>query len=297
MNFTRCLALSSLLLLTAQARAADSGYAGAESCQDCHEEQFKTYKKSPHGNALHAKTPAGQHSCESCHGPRAKHVQEMEDKGEVPEGHLETTIDVSLCLECHNDSKLVLWRGSEHQRRDVSCTDCHQVHGNTESLMREKTQSETCATCHKEVRAQLLRASHHPIREGKMECSDCHNPHGTVADKLIAANTVNEKCFECHAEKRGPYLWEHAPVTEDCSTCHTPHGSTYDNLLVSRTPFLCQQCHSNARHPGTLYAQSPQNATQSVYQALNNRGYYRNCLNCHSAVHGSNHPSGKSLSR
>jgi DmsE family decaheme c-type cytochrome len=163
--------------------------------------------------------------------------------------------------------------------------------------MKKDTQVEVCSQCHKDVRAELLRTSHHPMREGKMECSDCHNPHGTVSDKLIAANTVNEKCYECHAEKRGPFIWEHAPVIEDCTSCHTPHGSSHDKLLNARTPFLCQRCHSNSRHPGTMYAQSPTNKNQSVYSALNNRAFYRNCLNSHSQVHGSNHPSGKSLAR
>jgi len=48
-----------------------------------------------------------------------------------------------------------------------------------------------------------------------------------------------------------------------------------------------------------LYALRPQAVAQglSAFQALNNRAFYRNCLNCHSQIHGSNHPSGKSLGR
>jgi predicted CXXCH cytochrome family protein len=49
--------------------------------------------------------------------------------------------------------------------------------------------------------------------------------------------TVNDTCYQCHAEKRGPFLWEHAPVREDCTNCHSPHGSTQPSLLKARTPW------------------------------------------------------------
>jgi DmsE family decaheme c-type cytochrome len=118
-----------------------------------------------------------------------------------------------------------------------------------------------------------------------------------VTERLLSANSVNEKCYECHAEKRGPFLWEHPPATENCLTCHTPHGSSHDKLLIAKRPYLCQTCHSNSRHPGTLYSRTPAQAGQSVYTALSSRIFYRGCSNCHSQIHGSNHPSGKSLAR
>lgn len=288
--------LIGLAILVPRYTAAETnktaGYAGSEACADCHEDQVKTYEHGMHGNKLNTKTPAAQQGCETCHGPLSKHVKSMgEDTASVPK------VTQDKCLECHTEGKLALWQGSEHERREISCNKCHDAHGANKKMMLKVTQTETCEQCHKDVRNQILRTSHHPIREGKMDCSDCHNPHGTVADKLIAANTVNEKCYECHAEKRGPFLWEHAPVTEECTTCHTPHGSSYQTLLNSKTPFLCQKCHSEARHPGTLYGTDAANPSASVYSVLSNRGYYRNCLNCHSQIHGTNHPSGKSLSR
>jgi DmsE family decaheme c-type cytochrome len=185
-----------------------------------------------------------------------------------------------------------MWDGSTHESRGVACTNCHTVHA------AKLTQQATCAQCHKQIRAQIQKMSRHPIQEGKVQCTDCHNPHGTVTDKLISANSVNEKCYTCHAEKRGPFLWEHAPaVTESCLTCHTPHGSSHDKLLVAKRPYLCQTCHSNSRHPGTLYGRSTTTQGQSVYSALSNRIFYRSCSNCHSQIHGSNHPSGKALAR
>ncbi len=79
----------------------------------------------------------------------------------------------------------------------------------------------------------MLRSSHMPMREGKIVCTDCHNPHGSYSEKLLRANSVNENCYTCHAEKRGPFLWEHAPVRENCLNCHDPHGSINEYLLKS----------------------------------------------------------------
>ena len=78
-----------------------------------------------------------------------------------------------------------------------------------------------------------------------MVCSDCHNPHGSPGDtKSLKEFTVNETCYNCHADKRGPLLWEHQPVRENCLNCHTPHGSNQPRLLIERMNFLCSSCHS-----------------------------------------------------
>jgi predicted CXXCH cytochrome family protein len=69
---------------------------------------------------------------------------------------------------------------------------------------------------------------------------------------LMAKASINDTCYQCHAEKRGPFLFEHAPVRENCLNCHTPHGSNQNTLLVAPIPFLCQQCHSNFLHPNNL---------------------------------------------
>ena len=98
-----------------------------------------------------------------------------------------------------------------------------------------------------------MRSSHHPVREGLMGCASCHDPHDGTKPKMVSADWVNEKCLSCHTEKRGPFLWEHAPVRENCMNCHDPHGSNHDKLLVAKQPYLCQRCHLNTRHPGSLY--------------------------------------------
>ena len=120
-----------------------------------------------------------------------------------------------------------------------------------------------------------------------MSCRDCHNPHGSPTEGMITAASVNEQCYECHAEKRGPFLWEHPPVRENCLNCHSPHGSNHLKLQRTSVPFICQQCHANTRHPGSLYDAT----TLADGGRASNREFNRACLDCHASIHGSNHPS------
>ncbi len=274
---------------------------GSDICRACHADKAQTYAISTHGIKEHPYTPASKDGCETCHGPGKRHVESGGGKGVgiVPlslEAPTPAATKNAVCMSCHVRGKVALWQGSAHQRRGLTCSTCHNVHSGLAKNLSAPSQGELCARCHKDIQAQLQRPSHHPIREGKVRCSDCHNPHGSIARRLISASSLNEKCYECHADKRGPQLYEHAPVTEKCTTCHTPHGSSHQRLLTQKVPFLCQRCHSNARHPGTLYALG---SAGTVYtnNPPSQRGIYRACLNCHSQVHGSNHPGGKGLVR
>ena len=103
---------------------------------------------------------------------------------------------------------------------------------------------ELCATCHRDKVAKLDRSGHMPVREGKMQCSTCHNVHGATNVRLLRkGDSIAELCTSCHADKRGPYLWEHAPGRDGCVTCHDPHGSSNERMLVAKPPILCQRCH------------------------------------------------------
>ena len=127
------------------------------------------------------------------------------------------------------------WEGSKHDLENVPCAACHSVHVREDRVLAKNIdpmrftregQASVCFQCHMEKRAQIQhRVSSHPLREGKINCSDCHNPHGSMGPTNLARPTLNETCYQCHAEKRGPFLWEHPPVREDCSICHEPHGS------------------------------------------------------------------------
>jgi DmsE family decaheme c-type cytochrome len=166
----------------------------------------------------------------------------------------------------------------------------------TEGLMAKASINDTCAQCHRDVRLQFNRRSHMPLPEGQMSCDDCHNPHGAFTNNgnpllnspLLKTNTVNETCYQCHAEKRGPWLWEHPPVRESCLNCHSPHGSNQSSLLLAPVPILCQQCHATNNHTGALHTR--QNIGSGANPEAQAMG--RGCLTCHANMHGSNAPSG-----
>jgi len=266
-------------------------YAGIEQCTTCHEDTVKAFKETLHGKkGFELKSDK---ACEACHGPGAAHIEGGGDKTKIKSmANLTREEKNETCLGCHENGSKMFWVGSTHDTRGLACVDCHSVHnakGEKAQLVKAK-ETQLCFQCHKQKESQFYRASHHPVREGKMECSDCHNPHGTQTEKLIAADSKPELCYKCHAEKRGPFMWEHVPVREDCTLCHEVHGTNHQKMVNTKEPFLCQRCHSDTRHPGTLYDQN----------AINNnstRVIGRSCTVCHSTLHGSNHPSGKTFLR
>jgi len=188
------------------------------------------------------------------------------------------------CMSCHRkDSTRSHWEGSTHQLREVACTSCHQIHTQHDRVREKYTQTEVCFSCHKEQRAMMNRPSRHPIPEGKVVCSDCHNPHGSVGPKLVKRDSVNDTCYTCHMEKRGPFVHNHEPVAEDCMNCHNPHGTVVENLLKARAPFLCHQCHTphGANVPQLLGRQVVPNSVTTTGKNAVNITQGRGCLNCH----------------
>lgn len=273
---------------------------GADTCLGCHEDtETLAIFDTPHAVAKDPRTPFAHQQCESCHGPGGDHARRLrpgQDRSPplafAPNSTLSESEENGICLSCHQDSARGHWTGSIHEREGVACTDCHSLHAGEDPALTRLEQPAVCQKCHTQVRAETFQASHHPIREGQTVCSDCHEPHGTLQDDLLVRATTNQTCFECHAEKRGPFLWEHAPATEDCTLCHKPHGSNHPSLLRKRAPLLCQECHSRLGHPSIAHTSErlPQNAPSSML-------LLGSCTNCHSQVHGSNHPSGANLSR
>jgi DmsE family decaheme c-type cytochrome len=276
--------------------ALPAGYAGTDACLLCHEPEGKSITHSRHGQVKNPRAPAATLGCESCHGPGQAHVDD-DAKGHIKRFKDLTPSDVNqTCLTCHNRGTHAGWEGSAHAARNLTCTTCHSVHApqSIEKQLVKPTETQLCATCHRLQVAKTERAvAHMPVREGKMSCSSCHNPHGSISNvkALKVGSSVGESCTSCHTEMRGPVLFEHAPVRENCATCHDPHGSSNDRMLVARMPMLCQRCHIASKHPATLYDKDQITTNKS------NRMFGRSCVNCHSQVHGSNHPSGQFFMR
>lgn len=279
-------------------KAAPAGAWTASDCEACHEKAFSpAYAKSAHAKA--------DQSCAGCHNNVAEHYKAQSDgvKGPVPTMKGRTANDVNeTCLSCHEKNNQVNYDASKHARRNVSCTSCHSVHSakSVTGSLKTKSDAETCFSCHKAERAKAQRTSHHPVREGKMGCSSCHNPHDGGKPKMLKAESVSDLCYQCHTEKRGPFLFEHAPVREDCVSCHDAHGSNHKRMLVQKAPTLCWNCHlTGSGHFGSgdnLNTEkgvpiAPTGAP-SGYPLAGSRFIGRSCLNCHLNIHGSNSPSG-----
>ncbi len=293
-------------------------------CTDCHNPHPETGPAMSvdqptacyrcHSNKHALEEIAGPHqilgpngfNCTTCHDPHGKVVSE-------------TRTDV--CLRCHTGAPTMAWHSSFHSREGVACADCHTAHPdsrvqqlvgiNHTSVNRSRRRAMSvdepgaCYKCHPKMLALASMPSHHPIREGKIVCSDCHDSHGQEHGSL-KAETLNQLCFECHAEKEGPFVWEHAPVTESCANCHDPHGTVANNLLHQPTTFLCLRCHAgHSTHDASpqcnrchfvngnpiLVGGGPPDpkipTTPSSRKAL-----FTDCTQCHSQIHGSDNPSG-----
>ena len=284
------------------AQAKDLVLKGDAKCTSCHDEsdspKLLAIGKTRHGTVADASAP----TCTSCHGESTLHIaKQVTGKDRAAPDRLfskgaKTPVAErnGACLSCHTkDAKRSHWEGSIHEVRDVACSSCHTVHAAKDKVRDKKTQPEVCFACHKEQRAQVNRPSRHPIPEGKMGCSDCHNPHGSVGPKLMKKDSVVDTCYTCHAEKRGPFVHNHAPVNEDCSNCHNPHGTVVESMLKARPPFLCQQCHTphGPFIPQLTGAQVTAPTANGIGRGTTNITQGRACNNCHTQVHGSNNPS------
>jgi len=262
---------------------------GDKVCLGCHAGQTAEFKKTLMGRI--SMTQPGKFTCEGCHGPGSAHAGAgggrgvggiMSFEADDPRSSEEKN---AICLACHERGERTYWPGSVHEQRNLACVNCHTIMKQVSRKAQLKTpfEPDTCYQCHKDRRAQMFRSSHMPLREGKIVCSDCHNPHGSSTEALLRKDSINDVCYTCHAEKRGPFLFEHEPVRENCDNCHDPHGTVIEYSLKLMRPRLCFECHGFG-HGSTA-------GVGSIYVMG------RSCQNCHTAIHGSNSPAGGALQR
>ena len=279
----------------------DANYIGTRNCLSAchfHDKLKQDFDASTMGAQLSTKSGMPLVDCESCHGPGSlavegltpAKVEEDAKQGKQTTCDYKTLIDLKelpapaqslICLKCHTSSarfNLHNWNAGTHAISDVSCFECHNVHAGPDLTVRRSDMENMCERCHQDVRAEFALPSHHPMHEKKIFCTSCHEPHGTLNDYLLKQPTVKEVCTQCHADKEGPFIYEHAETTEECISCHSPHGSVNNNLLKLAVPFLCLQCHiPPASHtPTTIAARGK---------------FYTRCTDCHTTIHGTDIPS------
>ncbi|MFO0969841.1 MAG: DmsE family decaheme c-type cytochrome [Gemmataceae bacterium] len=251
---------------------------GPQTCYRCHQ-QTEELQRIAHPHQILG--PNG-FDCKTCHDPH---------------GNLKAESRTDLCLQCHKGHPTMAWKSSPHALHGVACVDCHNPHPSTElprfldsrhaKLDRPKRlpmsvqDPDVCTPCHQNISSQFNLPSHHPLPEGKMRCSSCHDAHGGATGNLKEP-TVNMVCYKCHADKQGPFVYEHPPVSENCDICHNPHGTVANNLLKQPAAFLCLRCH--AGHRGSSHTNIDQ--FKGLRPAL-----YTDCTQCHAQVHGGDLPS------
>lgn len=296
-------------LTTGNAPAVDDNYVGSETCRGCHEDQFKRFSRTKHAKLAEVSSWKGKvQGCESCHGPGKEHV-ESGDKTKIITFDNKNAKEIAeTCLACHAGRETHNnFRRGEHWRNNIGCTDCHAPHGpgadtlKAESItfvggiagdrpnqgtvkMLKQSDPQLCISCHNEVKSAFTKPFHHKVLEGTMNCSDCHNPHGGFESKQTRlASGTDIGCVKCHANKAGPFVFEHAAIKlEGCTACHIPHGSSNPKMLKRpQVRQLCFECHSGIVNETTEEANVPSFHTQANVR-------YQQCTVCHSAIHGSN---------
>lgn len=299
-------AFGSAAPLNAQAQTAPqaggpaaSGYVGSDVCKTCHADLWAPFFKNPHYKSIASgKEPPERTGCEGCHGPAKAHVEARGGKATISRAFslMQPKAVMEACLTCHasNFDKSNIQR-SEHTEHDITCTNCHSIHHSaTPKFLLAKKQNELCYTCHAPIRSQFEMPSRHRVNEGFMQCSDCHNPHGSFAatwsmgvdSRMVEPALETESpCLKCHMDKRGPFVFEHPSVrVEGCQFCHNPHGSTNAKLLKRPVVFtLCLECHNQG---GSGTRSQGVDLQSSIHNLLDPK--FQKCTVCHVRIHGSN---------
>jgi len=227
-----------------------ASYIGSDQCDTCHDDIYKDFVTADHARLMARGTNALDAGCESCHGPCSTHA------------------------ESGGDTKPPYTFTSGRAE-----TDSYGARLGVEPARSEET---VCYQCHADVRAQFQLPDHHPVPEGHMSCSDCHDPHkGSI---FLGGGTSelseNEMCLRCHPAERGPYVFEHEAMREGCTTCHNPHGSINAKLLSVRDANLCFRCHFQQVSNGRILIGGSDHTLRLQEGTCWTAG-------CHEAIHGS----------
>ncbi len=241
-------------------------------CVKCHAPAFKVLQGTIH-QSLGSRTAPLTIGCGSCHAGAEKHAREGGRAALVDSMHGTSAMHQrQVCMTCHNrEETLTHVRAGAHFRNEVTCLSCHSPAARA-GKVREDAERR-CTQCHADVAAQFKQPNRHPVPEGHMWCSDCHNPHD--ARRKIRDRKLNQlSCVKCHKQYRGPFVFAHqADRLEGCVICHVPHGTSNRRMMrQATTQQNCLQCHADFP--------SFHDQTQGAV--------FTNCLSCHTEIHGSN---------
>lgn len=254
---------------------AEPGPPTNRTCAVCHVPALCTMPGSTHAALGAPDTPLAE-GCGSCHAGGLAHAEASGRRDLVQRlGGAPADVQARACLVCHRGERTLLHvRQGSHFRSGVGCTECHgPLHGASPVTVAVDAEQH-CARCHPAVAAEFRQPNRHPVPEGRMRCSSCHDVHG-ARPRVRDLELAERRCVGCHPRYRGPFVFAHqAGRREGCVVCHLPHGSSNRRLLQQAdTQQNCLQCHGDfpSFHDQTMGA------------------VFTDCIRCHTQVHGSNH--------
>jgi hypothetical protein len=141
------------------------------------------------------------------------------------------------CYDCHTNY-VRAFPSSPHARVHIEraklagqsgCESCHgpgSKHvavggGRGQFIMNPGKDATPCFQCHLETRAQFSLPQRDPVLEGKMNCVQCHDPHGIDIMKPaggLAMARMDEPCAQCHREQTKPVVYAHEAMRDGCVT-------------------------------------------------------------------------------
>ncbi len=242
-------------------------------CFDCHLKIRDFHEASIHRRVM---------DCESCHGPGGEHAEDPPGAiiGPAALRNLSPQGRSEMCLRCHRNNAAA-WPATAHARAGLACFTCHSdaVHFKQPEAVRPPREfpSSTpfCEQCHAAAVAELNQPYHHPVREGEISCTSCHDIHGEF--ERATATWDYGVCARCHPRQTHEKVFRHPALDEGCGVCHAPHGSSIPSLLTRTANSLCLQCHFQPGFPNIA------GVDHAVFLAR-----AANCWDCHVDVHGSN---------
>lgn len=180
--------------IVAPPKIAGADYVGSKKCAECHDETAAHFNGATHAK-LGLKDDKGVDiSCESCHGGGSVHVKAGGSKNTM----INPNKNPEACFACHLDKRGEFSLPNSHPvlAGKVGCADCHDTHEGSAvrgSAKAIETMNESCAKCHSAQSGPYV-FEHGAVKEG---CVSCHNPHGSVNQKMLVARDVN-LCLSCH---------------------------------------------------------------------------------------------------
>ena len=236
----------------------DSHYVGSQKCKECHEDKHHDWMNSLHSkinlNTVNTGSTLSQAiysvestiSCESCHGPASKHVQNT--KSPMFTASLSDPIRSNeVCFQCHmrNSNKQIETQNLQAKELWIDAKDhlkgyepgkplINYMHPAPFSLGKE-TEEFWANSSAKKNRTQGNEYIHDRMYAHGITCINCHDPHKLT--NTAQKSQGNDACMKCHSF--GSIIGPH----QDTLEAHTHHKA--DSIGSS-----CIECHmpKTAKH-------------------------------------------------